>query len=48
MPIFFGKFDNVHTGVKAFVAFDLETFIMLANHITKLKEELDMFYDEKD
>jgi hypothetical protein len=48
MPIFFGKFDNVHTGVKAFVAFDLETFIMLANHITKLKEELDMFYEEKD
>lgn len=45
MPIFFGKFDNVRTGVKMFVAFDMETFVKLSAYITKLKEELDKYHD---
>lgn len=47
MPIFFGKFDNVRSGVCSFVTFDLETFVLLANHITKMKQELDKLYDKK-
>lgn len=47
LPLFFGKFDNVRSGVKYFAAMDIETFVQLANHITLLKKELDKFYDKQ-
>jgi hypothetical protein len=47
MPIFFGKFDNVRQGVRYFVAFDFDTFIGLANHITELQSEIDKIYDKQ-
>jgi hypothetical protein len=47
LPIFFGKFDNVRKGTKIFCAMDIEVFILLANHITKLREELDRLHDKQ-
>lgn len=44
MPIFFGKFDSVRSGVKFFVAMDIEQFVELSNHITKLQKEIDKHY----
>ena len=46
MPIFFGKFDSVRSGVKYFAAFDLDTFIYLADYISDLKRELDLVYEK--
>jgi len=48
MPMLFGKFDNVRNGVKIFVTLDLDTFLSLANHITKMREELDKAYAKLD
>jgi hypothetical protein len=47
MPIFFGKFDNVRQGVRYFVAFDFDTFVELANHISEMKDEIDKIYDKQ-
>lgn len=47
MPILVGGFDNVRSGSRAFVAIDLDIFIQLANHITKLQKELDTIYDKQ-
>lgn len=44
LPILVGKFDNAYSGVKLFVALDIENFIWLLNYITDLRSELDTMY----
>ena len=44
LPILVGKFDNARSGVKLFVALDVENFIWLLNYITDLRGELDTIY----
>lgn len=45
-PVFFGKFDNVHSGVKHFVVLDVSVFADMINMYTELKEEFDETYNE--
>jgi Holliday junction resolvase len=46
MPMLACKFDNVKSGVKYFVALDMETFIDFMNYITDMKKELDLIYEK--
>lgn len=40
-PIFLGKFSGARSGVKVFVAMDIENFCELINRYTELSEELE-------
>jgi hypothetical protein len=41
IPIFFGKFDNVRSGVKIFTVMDIKIFMYLLQQIVDLKLKLD-------
>ena len=45
IPILFGKFNNVHTGVKSFAILDIEDFIELINEYGELKKENERLYE---
>lgn len=46
IPVLFGKFENVHSGVKIFAVMDIEVFIFLMNRINELKDKFDDLYKE--
>jgi hypothetical protein len=48
LPMLICKFDNVHSGVKSFVAFDLDSFIEMMNSVSDMKKELDVVYRKLD
>ncbi len=44
VPLLFGKFMNVRTGVKYFVVLDINDFIELMNEYVELKEDFDKVF----
>lgn len=48
LPILFGKFDNVHSGIRHFAVLDFSTLAELLNYIGDLKKELDILYTKKE
>lgn len=41
LPLLMGKFSGARSGIKVFVAMDVEMFARIINHITKLQDQLD-------
>ena len=46
-PFFAGKFENVRSGTKYFIALDVEEFAYLLNLIYDLQHELDLNYESR-
>lgn len=47
-PFFVGKFENVRSGTKYFIALDVEEFAYLLNLIQDLQRELEIVYADKE
>jgi len=45
-PFFAGKFENVRSGTKYFIALDVEEFAYLLNMIYDLQRELELTYED--